>query len=233
MTSDDLAKVADVFLELSRSSRGPDNPIFRFETPWSTHTQDSPIVQSRYFSQIDVTAIEMIASGKGVHARVYIDLEEGPALPQEPNAPNVIRSRIEIEGDEKAVFDLWSDLNAIVEPRRSQFADFMNATPIAIVVLLATLMVVMLPPLLTAQRLHLSGDLSTLVTVGTVVITFVIGAGIIALHVPSVLWPRVAIQGWGRLERSRATFQWWTGGIALALVSWAIGLAILGVWGQH
>lgn len=220
-------------MELGKSQPGPDNPIFRFETPWGSHTQGSPVVQSRYFSQIDVTAIEMIASGTGVHARVYIDLEEGPLLPQEPKAANVIRSRMEIEGDEKAVFDLWHDLNAIVQLRRSRSADLMNDPLSAVFLFFGGLVVVLGLPVLTAQRLHLTGNQLTQVALGIALAAVAIFVVALVLRVPTVLWPRIAIQGWGRLERSRATFQWWSGGIVLGIVGWAVGLAILWVWGPH
>jgi hypothetical protein len=49
----------------------------------------------------------MVARNEQVSARIYLDLEEGPELfRQAGKPPATVRSRLEVEGDEDAAFQV-------------------------------------------------------------------------------------------------------------------------------
>lgn len=230
LTGDDLARVASVFADLAAGSEGPDNPIFRFETPNATYSYDTFALQSRRVSQRDVAAVEMIArNDTGDRARLFMDLEEGPlglqvAGVQAPTS----RSRLEVDGDESVVHQFWDEIVGIVQPRRSRLAAAAQHPALALPVLLLLVLTVIFLPAITATRM---GMKSTNPAANSIfIVGLVLGLALlittVTFRAPDKMWPKIAVEGWGRYERRRRTIGTWMFAIGTGLVVWLISLGL-------
>lgn len=128
LTSEDAHRLADIFEGSAATAEAKTTPSFRFETLSGTFTYDTFTAQSRRWSQREVKAIEMVAKGNSVWARLYLDLEDGGKIVY-PTGQNVseVRSKLEVEGDEEDVFQAWDQIMAVVAYRGSALTRLMNA----------------------------------------------------------------------------------------------------------
>jgi len=232
LSVDDLQRLAEVFTELSEEERSSSNPVFRFETTGGTFISDTLSIESARVAPQEVKAIEMRASGRGQAARLYLDLEESavPALPGSSTPDAGVSSFLEVEGNEAGVGQVWNDLLALVG-KRTWKAPAPLKGPLPVLAWLVLTGAAVALPILTQLPI---GKMQTFLfaLVVSMVLGLVVGAYLLPSRVLALFWPRVTVAGWGRLEGRRGMQRWWTAFIALTLVVWSVGLALIAFKGR-
>ncbi len=150
----------------------------------------------------------MAAKNEGVSARLYLDLEEGPEIFTQTGQPRKgVHSRLEVEGDEEAAFQVADQIMAVVAFRGSGVAKHMYSWGAS---LMSLGLAVAVAVLFAVSLFHWPGPRAApwpatigliLVLVLAVVGWYVFAAG------QTILWPGIQIEGWRRLEKTRSTIQ--------------------------